>query len=239
MRNGDRIIMFRVIVILVLALACVFFLVFGIISHFPKHVEIELFATKAQWLTLSAYSGRVWLLHNQDVSARPAPPPPPLPPALLPAPPTPFIPPLPPQPLLLPSPLGPPTLPPPSAQSPSPGVNPSFIIPPTGFGPNPPLTAARIRTLMQRPPSRANGAFDWRIIKFSSGRHGPLQVTVLRFPFWMPSALLLTLLLGPAGVRWMRRRRRKTRGLCLRCGYDLQGNETAVCPECGARMETT
>jgi len=33
---------------------------------------------------------------------------------------------------------------------------------------------------------------------------------------------------GPAR-RWRRRRR----GLCVRCGYDLTGNVSGVCPECG------
>jgi len=31
---------------------------------------------------------------------------------------------------------------------------------------------------------------------------------------------------------WCRRRRRR-RGLCEKCGYDLTGNESGVCPECG------
>ena len=31
----------------------------------------------------------------------------------------------------------------------------------------------------------------------------------------------------------LRRWRRKKRGLCLKCGYDLTGNESGVCPECG------
>ncbi len=34
----------------------------------------------------------------------------------------------------------------------------------------------------------------------------------------------------------LRRRRRITRGLCSKCGYDLRGSPTQgnVCPECGA-----
>ncbi len=36
--------------------------------------------------------------------------------------------------------------------------------------------------------------------------------------------------------RW-RRRRRRERGLCLDCGYNLTGNESGVCSECGERIE--
>lgn len=31
----------------------------------------------------------------------------------------------------------------------------------------------------------------------------------------------------------VRRWRRRRKGLCVKCGYDLTGNVTAVCPECG------
>ncbi len=56
-------------------------------------------------------------------------------------------------------------------------------------------------------------------------------------PAW-PGFALNTLLFGTAaggamlavGSAWRRRRRR--RGLCVRCGYDVVG--LAVCPECGA-----
>ena len=33
----------------------------------------------------------------------------------------------------------------------------------------------------------------------------------------------------------VRRHRRRRRGLCLKCGYNLTGNTTGVCPECGTR----
>lgn len=32
----------------------------------------------------------------------------------------------------------------------------------------------------------------------------------------------------------VRRRRRRRRGLCTECGYDLTGNESGVCAECGS-----
>ena len=41
----------------------------------------------------------------------------------------------------------------------------------------------------------------------------------------------LALIRGPLR-RWRRRKRR----LCLRCGYDLRGNVSGVCPECGTAI---
>ena len=39
---------------------------------------------------------------------------------------------------------------------------------------------------------------------------------------------IVALICGP-----LRRRRRHRKGLCPACGYDLTGNESRVCPECG------
>jgi hypothetical protein len=48
------------------------------------------------------------------------------------------------------------------------------------------------------------------------------------------TAMLVLPVLGGAGVRqlwgWMRRPRPRA---CPSCGYDLTGNTTGVCPECG------
>ncbi len=53
----------------------------------------------------------------------------------------------------------------------------------------------------------------------------------------LPLWLIMLLLAGyPAVVfiyRPFRRLRRARKGLCLSCGYDLMGNESGVCPECG------
>jgi hypothetical protein len=35
------------------------------------------------------------------------------------------------------------------------------------------------------------------------------------------------------GSRELRRQRRASRGQCIHCGYDLTGNMSGVCPECG------
>ena len=53
----------------------------------------------------------------------------------------------------------------------------------------------------------------------------------LVFPYWL---LLLTAI--PTAWLWHRDRRRIRPGCCLRCGYDLTGNTSGVCPECGDKV---
>ncbi len=51
----------------------------------------------------------------------------------------------------------------------------------------------------------------------------------LYIPLWMPFLLTATL--------WLcLRRKRHERGHCERCGYDLTGNTSGVCPECGSTV---
>ena len=55
-------------------------------------------------------------------------------------------------------------------------------------------------------------------------------------PIWAPLLLLaayptIAFIRGP-----LRRWRRRRKGLCLRCGYNLTGNESGVCPECGTKI---
>jgi len=57
----------------------------------------------------------------------------------------------------------------------------------------------------------------------------------LAFDAWQGWAL--TLLLPAAWVvAWGRRRVRVGEGLCTGCGYDLRGNTSGACPECGNVM---
>lgn len=63
-----------------------------------------------------------------------------------------------------------------------------------------------------------------------------LRLTVTGFPVWLPVVVLLmypaaAFVRGPF-LRWRRRRR----GLCVRCGYDLTGLTEPRCPECGGAL---
>jgi hypothetical protein len=52
---------------------------------------------------------------------------------------------------------------------------------------------------------------------------------VLTFPHWAAAALFALL----PSARFYRRLRRREDGRCKKCGYDLTGNLSGVCPECG------
>jgi len=75
--------------------------------------------------------------------------------------------------------------------------------------------------------------FEWvpGLIRGTMLPSGP--VWGLWLPLWIPFVAFIAyptvaFLRGPAR-RWRRRRA----GRCIRCGYDLTGNESGVCPECG------
>jgi len=50
-------------------------------------------------------------------------------------------------------------------------------------------------------------------------------------PLWMP----LIVVAAPTVFFWIRSRQ-LVPGQCHRCGYDLTGNVSGVCPECGAAL---
>jgi hypothetical protein len=71
---------------------------------------------------------------------------------------------------------------------------------------------------------------------FDAGADGGSWYTVVTLPLW---ALVVLAALPPA-VRlppYARRRSRTRRGLCPRCAYDLTGNLSGVCPECGRTLQ--
>ncbi len=52
---------------------------------------------------------------------------------------------------------------------------------------------------------------------------------LLVVPLWIPTGLCGV----AAGASWWRWWRRKQASACVRCGYDLRGLPSGVCPECG------
>jgi hypothetical protein len=51
----------------------------------------------------------------------------------------------------------------------------------------------------------------------------------LFLPLWLPFLILLV----PTLLLWRRDRRKPRPGFCRRCDYDLTGNTSGRCPECG------
>jgi hypothetical protein len=73
----------------------------------------------------------------------------------------------------------------------------------------------------------------------SYGRLPPVRVlTVYRLTLPLPGLFLL-LLIYPLTFwlpHWVRHWCRARAGRCVRCGYDLTGNLSGICPECGAAL---
>lgn len=68
--------------------------------------------------------------------------------------------------------------------------------------------------------------FQWRPVIRNSQR-GASYVLI---PLWIPA-----LLAGAAALYFHRKSRKNPPGHC-ECGYDLTGNTSGVCPECGKRI---
>jgi hypothetical protein len=63
--------------------------------------------------------------------------------------------------------------------------------------------------------------------------------TCIAVPLLLPFlafSLYPTIVLAKSSRRWRQMRRRK-RGLCIACGYDLTGNTSGVCPGCGTEFD--
>lgn len=57
----------------------------------------------------------------------------------------------------------------------------------------------------------------------------------MKAPFWVVAAILLSYPAVSVARGPIRRRHRRRRGECEGCGYNLTGNTTGVCPECGSQ----
>jgi len=83
-----------------------------------------------------------------------------------------------------------------------------------------------------------SGNLDWDAIGFGigswKGRNfgGPMSNYGIMVPLWF-----LTLIFAILPAIWLfkwNKRRKLSPNACPACGYDLTGNESGVCPECGA-----
>jgi hypothetical protein len=69
--------------------------------------------------------------------------------------------------------------------------------------------------------------FDWH----QKSLRTPGAVTQLHIYLWVPLVLCVGIIAARLIV-W-NRQRRKPAGSCQHCGYDLTGNVSGICPECG------
>jgi hypothetical protein len=92
------------------------------------------------------------------------------------------------------------------------------------------------------PPFYPHGRQDWGPFAFvyDGGDDRPGQrfqdiIRIVQVPAW--SVATLWALPSAAWIgRWGRARRRGRRGFCRACVYNLTGNVTGICPECGTRV---
>lgn len=91
----------------------------------------------------------------------------------------------------------------------------------------------RIRARVGRVYTSETGMLDatWTVPSPTAN----LRFHELLVPHWMVALVagMPALAWGVAQVPAILRKRRSRRGLCARCGYDLTGNVSGVCPECG------
>lgn len=58
----------------------------------------------------------------------------------------------------------------------------------------------------------------------------------VHIPYWIPFVLCSIPLLIIVGINRGRCYYRKIHGLCISCGYNLTGNQSGGCPECGTKI---
>ncbi len=73
-------------------------------------------------------------------------------------------------------------------------------------------------------------------LELHSFKHGPYHTTWIVFPLWVPNAgfvlaCLIPIINGPTRRWW-----RHHKGCCTECGYNLTGNRSHRCPECGSHF---
>ncbi len=75
----------------------------------------------------------------------------------------------------------------------------------------------------------ANGNFGFHWIEYTSDSTGEIPWTVVRVPMW----IFLAVVEIPTAILFRLDHRRHPPSHCQKCGYDLTGNVSGKCPECG------
>ena len=104
-----------------------------------------------------------------------------------------------------------------------------------------PIDAATFNALNLRPYSLTGGfGCGSQLITLGGTGQGNVHVRIrqLHAPVWAVVLLFgaypaIALIRQPA----RRRRYRREHGLCVKCGYDLTGNVSGTCPECGGEVK--
>ena len=94
-------------------------------------------------------------------------------------------------------------------------------------------------------PADAGQGLDWECLGICFRRiahtldpdNGTFCTSALLTPFWLASLLLGAYPLVVTIRHTARRRRERQTGRCRKCGYNLTGNVTGTCPECGASLD--
>ena len=94
-------------------------------------------------------------------------------------------------------------------------------------------------------PTRTDVNHSWRWFGFKRGRmySGPTKTySQTLYAAYCPSMVVIGCLAAYPTLAFIRgpmrrRNRRRRHGLCLKCGYDLTGNTSGVCPECGTAID--
>jgi len=93
------------------------------------------------------------------------------------------------------------------------------------------------RRSVSQPKANASQPYFRFVWKYDSGVPLLGTKTQIDIALWGIPLLLLPMILVPRSFRWAKRRYRVCYNRCTRCGYDLTGNQTCICPECGCATE--
>jgi hypothetical protein len=75
------------------------------------------------------------------------------------------------------------------------------------------------------------GFFGWKTLWWPR-----LSGSGFTLPLWIPPLLLIAIAIRPF-LRFIERKRWHSQSRCMTCGYNLTGNVSGVCPECGEKIQ--